>query len=60
MNKSKTKKHAAKKAILKKLLKGKKKGLSPLKMDNGLGNTPLSPTAFGSGGGSNLGLNGIF
>ena len=48
-----------KKAILKKIVKSKKKG-SPFKLDNGLGNTPLKPSMIGGGGGSNLGTNGIF
>ena len=50
-----------KKTILKKIVKSKKKkGLSSFKLDNGLGNTPLTPSTLGSGGGSNLGTNGIF
>ena len=56
---------AAKKALLKKIITGKKigkspTGASPIKMDNGLGKTPLAKNAIGSGGGSNLGTNGIF
>ena len=57
---TKKSKHAAKKALLKKMLKGKMKGKSPFKMDNGLGKTPLDSSNIGSGGGSNLGTNGIF
>jgi hypothetical protein len=60
---AKSKNKGAKKALLKKLVKGKKAnkdGKSPLKMDNSLGKTPLKPSTIGDGGGSNLGLNGIF
>lgn len=55
----KNKKHSAKKALLKKIIGGKvaKDGASPIKMDGGLGSSPLNP---GSGGGANLGKNGIF
>lgn len=54
-------KHSAKKAIAKKLVKAHKKmGASPIKMDNGLGATPLDTSTIGSGGGSNLGTNGVF
>lgn len=52
-----TKHKKEKKVLLKKIVKSKRKGASPFKMDNGLGKTPLDP---GSGNGSNLGLNGIF
>jgi hypothetical protein len=57
------KKPNLKKALLKKLIKGKDAGKSPLtKMDNGLGATPVvsNPDAITGGGGSNLGKNGIF
>jgi hypothetical protein len=57
--KAKGAKHAAKKAMLKKIVKGKK-GASPFPLDNSLGKTPLAETTIGSGGGSNLGTNGIF
>jgi hypothetical protein len=60
MSTKKSTKNSAKKAILKKIVKSKKKGLSPFKMDNGLGKTPLIANTIGSGGGSNLGTNGIF
>jgi hypothetical protein len=60
MAKSKAK-QSSKKALLKKMIgkvkKANRKGASPIKLDNGLGNEPLKP---GSGNGSNLGLNGIF
>lgn len=60
-----TKKNSAKKALLKKIMKGKKigktpTGASPLPMSNGLGNIPVSGGDIGGGGGSNLGTNGIF
>ena len=56
-----------KKALLKKIIKGKKvgkspMGASPLPTSGGLGNVPLAPSgdAITGGGGSNLGTNGIF
>ena len=55
----KANKHSAKKNVLKKILKSNK-GASPLPLDNGLGKTPLVESTIGSGGGSNLGKNGIF
>jgi hypothetical protein len=60
-----TKDKASKKALLKKIIKGKKvgkspTGASPIKMDNGLGKLPLKSSDIGGGGGSNLGTNGIF
>ena len=58
---------SAKKALLKKIIKGKKvgkaqTGASPLPMSNGLGAMPAIPSgdAITGGGGSNLGTNGIF
>jgi len=67
MQKNKSTKHLAKKAMLKKMLKGKTigkspTGASPFKMDNGLGNLPVSPSGskITGGAGSNLGKNGIF
>ena len=51
-------KHSKKKVMLKKMLKNS--GASPIKLDNGLGKQPLTSTTFGSGNGSNLGVNGIF
>ena len=57
------KKQTAKKALLKKMLKGKgkRRGASPLKgMDNGLGKVPLTTPDLTGGAGSNLGVNGIF
>lgn len=64
-------KNPAKKALLKKLVKAKTKGskkagsknpsgASPFKLDNGLGNVPLSGSVDTSGGGSNLGTSGVF
>lgn len=47
-------KNSAKRALLKKIISGK--GTS-VKLNGGLGNSPLNP---GSGGGVNLGTNGIF
>ena len=58
MSKDKSKK----KALLKKIIKGKsKKGASPLKgLDGGLGKVPLTTPNLTGGAGSNLGKNGIF
>lgn len=56
---TKSTKNSAKKAVLKKIVKGKT-GASPIKLDGGLGNTPLSGSGVTGGGGSNLGKNGIF
>ena len=56
---AKNKKNSVKKALLKNIL-ARKDGSSSIKMDGGLGKTPLSPKDIGSGGGSNLGTNGIF
>lgn len=60
-------KNDAKKALLKKLIKGKKspslKGASPFPMDNGLGKKVLNDSSgdiITGGNGSNLGTNGIF
>ena len=55
-----TKSKSSKKALLKKIIKGKKTGKSPIKMDGGLGNSPLSGSNVTGGGGSNLGVNGVF
>jgi hypothetical protein len=52
------KKHSAKKSLLKKIVgKVNPKGASPTKLDNGLGSSPLPK---GDGGGSNLGLSGVY
>lgn len=56
---TKNTKNSTKKALLKKIVKGKK-GASPFPLDNSLGKTPLVDTQIGSGSGSNLGTNGIF
>lgn len=54
-------KHSVKKSLLRDIVKKKTlKGASPLKMDGGLGKTPLKTSDIGSGGGSNLGTNGVF
>jgi hypothetical protein len=50
----------AKKAMLKNILKGKGEGKSPIKMDNGLGKTPLGSNTVADGGGSNLGTKKVF
>jgi hypothetical protein len=58
---NKNNKNTVKKALLKKIVKAKtKKGASPIKMDGGLGKNALSGSTVSSGGGSNLGSNGIF
>lgn len=55
-----TKGKSSKKALLKKIIKGKKTGKSPIKLDNGLGNIPLTGGNMTSGGGSNLGTKRVF
>jgi hypothetical protein len=58
-----TKDKSKKKALLKKIIKGKSKnpkGKSPFKMDGGLGKVPLTTPNLTGGSGSNLGKNGIF
>lgn len=56
---------SVKKALLKKILTSKKsgktlKGSSPLKLDNGLGSTPLATKDITGGNGSNLGTRRVF
>lgn len=58
MIKTTEKNHSTKKKLLKKMVNPK--GISPIKLDNGLGKTPLTDKLIGSGNGSNLGTNGIF
>ena len=58
-------KHSSKKALLKKIITGKKigkspTGASPFKMGYGLGKTPSSGSSITGAGGSNLGINKIF
>ena len=59
-----TKDKGKKKALLKKIVKGKSKnhqGISPIKgLDGGLGKVPLTTPDLTGGAGSNLGTRGVF